>query len=91
MTFGYPTTRYFYATTTFIVVAPYWADIDIRQYGAVYYRHLVDTTCIQNVLKIIEKEFLLSIFNVKTSLVVTFSEVPPYGHGLNLTVSSFKQ
>ena len=91
MTFGYPTASYYYATTTFIVVAPYWADIDIRQYGAVYYRHLVDTTCIQNVLKIIEKEFWLSNFTVDTSLVVTFSEVRPYRHGLNLAVSSFKQ
>ena len=88
MTFGYPTNMVSYTRTNFKVVAPYWADFDPRRYGAIYYRQSVDSTCIQHVLKLIEKEFFVSNFNVKASLVVTFSEIRPFGHGQNLAVSS---
>ena len=90
MTFGHPSNRYSYATTNFKIVAPYWADLDPSQYGAVYYRKSVDSTCTQHVLKIIEKEFWLSNFTVETSLVVTFSGLLPFRHGGNIAVSGFQ-
>ena len=89
MTFGHPLRSTSYRPTNFKVVAPFWADLDPSQYGAVYYRPSVNSSCIQNVLRIIEKEFWFSDFTVETMLVVTFSEIRPFGHGGNLAVSVF--
>ena len=60
------------------MIAPYWADADIRDFGNISYRILNESEPISNLQQIISSTFAISNFQPKEVFVATYYQVPAY-------------
>ena len=71
------------------LVAPFWADVDTRGTGEVYYRETNDTSLLSNVTLDIQSAFVDFINFTPTSLfIATWDEVGYFNSNTDLVKSS---
>lgn len=66
----------------YIVIAPFWADVDIRIGGEIYYRESTDPQLLQRATKDVRSVYFdmrAKGFQAKWVLVATWYEVPFWG------------
>ena len=58
-----------------VVIAPFWADVDIRQFGNIYYRQVTSGTDFLKLQGIITTTFNTTGFEIRELVVATYHQV----------------